>query len=122
VEFRRRFPAAKDDYFQARSVVMVEMLARAIERAGTTESLAVARALSGMTYGPADGNPLGGVTMRATDHQLIGPLVVSVMQKSGTPGVPFDVEGSGFGFRPELAIRPSASARATTCRMVWPAS
>jgi len=60
--------------------------------------------------------------MRATDHQLIGPLVVSVMQKSGTPGVQFDVEGSGFGFRPELAIRPSASARATTCRMTWPSS
>jgi branched-chain amino acid transport system substrate-binding protein len=44
------------------------------------------------------------------------------MQKSGTPGVQFDVEGSGFGFRPELAIRPSASARATTCRMAWPSS
>ena len=87
-----------------------------------TESLAVARALSGMTYGPADGNPLGAVSMRATDHQLIGPLVVSVMQKSGAPGVPFDVEGSGFGFRPELAVRPSASARATTCRMAWPSS
>jgi branched-chain amino acid transport system substrate-binding protein len=82
----------------------------------------VARALSGMAYGPADGNPLGTVTMRAADHQLIGPLVVSVMQKSGTPGVPFDVEGSGFGFRPELAVRASASARATTCRMAWPPS
>ncbi len=122
LEFRRRFPAAKDDYFQARSVVMVEMLVRAIERAGTTESLAVARALSGMAYGPADGNPLGAVSMRATDHQLIGPLVVSVMQKSGAPGVQFDVEGSGFGFRPELAVRPSSSARATTCRMAWPSS
>ncbi len=122
LDFRRRFPAAKDDYFQARSVVMVEMLARAIERAGTTEALAVARALSGMAYGPADGNPLGAVSMRAADHQLIGPLVVSVMQKSGAPGVPFDVEGSGFGFRPELVVRPSASARATTCRMTWPSS
>lgn len=122
VEFRRRFPAPRDDYFQARTIVMIEMLARAIERAGATEALAVARALSGMTYGPADGNPLGAVTMRTADHQLIGPLVVSVMQRSGSPGVLFDVEGSGFGFRPELTVRPSASARATTCRMAWPAA
>lgn len=122
VEFRRRFPAPRDDYFQARTIVMVEMLARAIERAGAAEALAVARALSGMTYGPADGNPLGAVTMRAADHQLIGPLVVSVMQRSGSPDVLFDVEGSGFGFRPELTVRPSASARATTCRMAWPAA
>jgi branched-chain amino acid transport system substrate-binding protein len=121
-EFRRRFPAPRDDYFQARTVVMLEMLARALQRAGTSEALAVARALSGMSYGPAEGNPLGAVTMRAADHQLVGPLVVSVMQKQGSPGVPFDVEGSGFGFRSELVARPSSTARPTTCRMTWPAS
>jgi branched-chain amino acid transport system substrate-binding protein len=120
--FRRRYPDPRNDYFQARTVVMIEMLARAIERAATDEPLAVARTLSGMIYGPADGNPLGSTVMRADDHQLIGPLVVSVMQKQGSPGVLFDVEGSGFGFRSELAVRPSASARPTTCRMVWPAS
>jgi len=120
VEFRRRFPAPRDDYFQARTVVMVEMLARAIERAGSTNAQAVARALSGMTYGVADGNPLGAVTMRAADHQLVGPLVVSVMQRLGAPGVRYDVEGSGFGFRSELVVRPASSARPTTCRMVWP--
>jgi branched-chain amino acid transport system substrate-binding protein len=118
--FRRRFPAARDDYFQARTIVMVEMLALAIERARSTEVLAVARALSGVTYGPAEGNPLGTVSMRAADHQLIGPLVVSVMQRSGGAGVRFDVEGSGYGFRPELTVRPEASARPTNCRMVWP--
>ena len=121
-DFRRRYPEPRNDYFQARTVVMLEMLVRAIEKAGTDEPLAVARALSGMAYGPAEGNPLGSAVMRADDHQLIGPLVVSVMQKQGSPGVLFDVEGSGFGFRSELAIRPSASARPTTCRMAWPAS
>jgi branched-chain amino acid transport system substrate-binding protein len=121
-EFRRRYPEPRNDYFQARTVVMLEMLARAIEKAGTDEPMAVARALSGMSYGPAEGNPLGSALMRAADHQLIGPLVVSEMQKQGSPGVVFDVEGSGFGFRSELAIRPSASARPTTCRMAWPAS
>ena len=121
-DFRRRYPDPRNDYFQARTIIMLEMLVRAIEKAGTDEPLAVARALSGMAYGPAEGNPLGRVFMRADDHQLIAPLVVSVMQKQGSPGVVFDVEGSGFGFRSELAIRPSASARPTTCRMAWPAS
>jgi branched-chain amino acid transport system substrate-binding protein len=121
-DFRRRYPEPRNDYFQARTVVMLEMLVRAIEKAGTDEPLAVARALSGMAFGPAEGNPLGSAVMRADDHQLIGPLVVSVMQKQGSPGVLFDVEGSGFGFRSELAIRPSASARPTTCRMAWPPS
>jgi branched-chain amino acid transport system substrate-binding protein len=121
-DFRRRYPEPRNDYFQARAVVMLEMLARAIQMAGTDEPLAVARALSGMAYGPAEGNPLGITLMRGEDHQLIGPLVVSVMQRQGSPGVAFDVEGSGFGFRSELAVRPSASARPTSCRMAWPAS
>ncbi len=37
--------------------------------------------------------------MRAEDHQLQQPLVVSVMARAGAPGVAHDVEGSGFGFR-----------------------
>jgi branched-chain amino acid transport system substrate-binding protein len=119
--FRQRFPDARDDYFQARTIVMVEMLARAIESAGSTDSEAVARTLSGMNHGPAHGNPLGTVTMRAADHQLIGPLVVSVMQRQGTPGVRFDVEGSGYGFLSQTLVTSARSERATTCRMAWPA-
>ena len=37
--------------------------------------------------------------MRAADHQLQQPLIVSVMDRAGTPGVAHDVEGSGYGFR-----------------------
>lgn len=118
--FRHRYPDARDDYFQARTVVMIEMLARAIESAGGTDALAVGRALSGMRHGPEQGNSLGAVTMRAADHQLIGPLVVSVMQRQGSPGVRFDVEGSGYGFLSETRVTPARSERATTCRMAWP--
>jgi branched-chain amino acid transport system substrate-binding protein len=119
-DFLRRYPEPKDDYFQARVVVMVEMLVRAIEQAKTTEPRAVARALSGLEFGTGQGNPLGSVTMRATDHQLVGPLVVSVMQRVATDGVRYDVEGSGYGFRSELTVAPAASAQPTTCRMAWP--
>jgi branched-chain amino acid transport system substrate-binding protein len=96
----------------------VEMLAAAIERAGSAEATAVARALEGAAY---DGRTLGGVhtaSMRADDHQLLQPLVVSQMARAGTPGVPHDVEGSGFGFR--VLRRVEAAAAPHGCRMKRP--
>ena len=118
--FRRRFTEPKDDYVHARMQVMVEMLAAAIERAGSTEAAAVARALEGARY---DGATLGGLhqaTMRADDHQLQQPLVVSVMDRAGAPGVPFDIEGSGFGFRTLRRLEAPAVAQAHQCRMTRP--
>ena len=120
-DFRQRFPEARNDFFQARTIVMIEMLARAIEAAGSDEALAVARALSGMSFAAQQGNPLGSVAMRATDHQLIGPLIVSVMDKLGSPGVRYDVEGSGYGFRSQLTVAPAQNERPTRCVMAWPA-
>lgn len=119
-EFRRLYPDPRDDYFQARMVVMVEMLARAIERAGRVDALAIARALAGTRFGPAEGNPLGEVRMRADDHQLLGPLYVSVMERAGAPGVTRDVEGSGFGFRTERFVDASRTAVPHRCAMVRP--
>ncbi|MGH6623018.1 MAG: ABC transporter substrate-binding protein, partial [Burkholderiaceae bacterium] len=117
IDFRQRFPDARDDYFQARTIVMIEMLARAIEMAGSTEALAVVRALEGMRMTVDDGSPLGTVVMRASDHQLVGPLIVSVMARQGDANVRFDVEGSGFGFRSELSVGPERTERPTRCRM-----
>ena len=97
--FHQRFPDPREDYVHARMQVMVEMLAAAIERAKSADPLRVAQALEGLRFDPAR---LGGFhegTMRAADHQLQQPLVVSVMDRVGTPGVAHDVEGSGFGFR-----------------------
>ena len=99
---------------------MIEMLLRAIEAAGTDDALAVARALSGMSFVAAQGNPIGDVTMRKADHQIIGPLVVSVMDKQGAPTVRYDVEGSGYGFRSTLAVMPAKNERPTRCVMAWP--
>ena len=97
--FRQRFPEPRDDYVHARMQVLVEMLAAAIERAGSADATAIARALPGMAF---DGVVLGGLhsgVMRDGDHQFQQPLVVSVMDRVGAAGVKHDVEGSGFGFR-----------------------
>ena len=97
--FRERFPKPEDDYVHARMQVMIEMLAAAFEKARGVEAAPVARALEGARY---DGRTLGGAhqgEMRASDHQFLQPVYVSVMDRAGPGGLRHDVEGSGFGFR-----------------------
>ena len=118
--FRRRFPDPKDDYVHARMQVMVEMLAAAIERAGRADALPVARALEGQAY---DGRTLGGLqrgTMRTADHQFQQPLLVSVMERAGTPGVPHEVEGSGYGFRVVRRLTAAEVEQPSHCKMARP--
>jgi branched-chain amino acid transport system substrate-binding protein len=118
--FRRRYPDARDDYVHLRMQVLVMMLAEAIERSGSTEALPVARALEGARLQAAALAPWHGAVMRAEDHQLQQPLVVSVMARAGTAGVPHDVEGSGFGFRTLRRFDASRVAQPHTCRMQRP--
>jgi branched-chain amino acid transport system substrate-binding protein len=123
-EFRQRFPNPRDDYVHARMQVMIEMLAAAIERAGSTDAVAVARALEGMRV-DAKTSGLGGVhagTMRAADHQFIQPLYVSVMQRQGEAGVAHDNEGSGYGFRTVRYLAPEQTQQPARCTMQRPAT
>jgi branched-chain amino acid transport system substrate-binding protein len=118
--FRQRFTNPQDDYVHLRMQLLVEMLALAIDKAGSTEAASVARALEGMG---SEATPFGSwhpATMRAADHQLQQPLVVSVMDRAGTPGVAHDVEGSGFGFRTLKRFEASAVTQPHTCRMTRP--
>nr|WP_242540176.1 branched-chain amino acid ABC transporter substrate-binding protein [Trinickia mobilis] len=114
--FRARFPAAQDDYPVLRMEVMIEMLADAMTRADTSDPAAVAKSLEGMKFD----NGFHRAWMRAEDHQLIQPLYVMEMDKAGTPGVRFDNEGSGYGFRTVLALPPERTVLPTTCQMKRP--
>ena len=58
--------------------------------------------------------------MRAEDHQFQQPLVVGLMQRQGEPGVPFDVEGSGYGFKVVQTLKPEQARLAHSCRMRRP--
>ncbi len=119
--FTQRFPQPQDDYLHLRMQVMVEMLAAAIEAAGSTDASAVAQALEGARY---DASRFGGLphdaVLRGSDHQLQQPLVVSEMDRVGTPGVTHDVEGSGFGFRTVRRFNAEAVRRPDSCRMQRP--
>jgi len=61
-----------------------------------------------------------GGRMRAADHQFQQPLVVGLMDRQGAPGVKFDVEGSGYGFRVIRQISPAQAELPSTCRMARP--
>ena len=79
-----------------------------------------ARALEGLRY---DGATLGGLhsgTMRAADHQLVQPLVVSVMDRLGAPGVRYDNEGSGYGFRTLRSFDARQTEQPHGCTMERP--
>jgi len=58
--------------------------------------------------------------MRAQDHQFQQPLAVGVMERQGSPGVRFDVEGSGYGFRVIRQISADQARLPSSCNMVRP--
>jgi branched-chain amino acid transport system substrate-binding protein len=114
--FRQRFPKPSEDYVHVRMQLMIEALAQAVERAGGTDPVAMALQLEKARVSIAGQTG----TMRAEDHQFQQPLVVGVMARQGTPGVPFDVEGSGYGFRVVRQIKAEHARMPSTCKMVRP--
>ena len=122
--FRIRYPMASDDYVHMRMQLLVEALAQAMEAAGKqavgtaggVDAVAIATQLEKAKVS------LGGQAgaMRAADHQFQQPLVVGVMDRQGTSGVKFDVEGSGYGFRVVKTLAPEAAELPTSCKMQRP--
>jgi branched-chain amino acid transport system substrate-binding protein len=114
--FRQRYPKPADDYVHMRMQLMVEALAQAIEKAGNLNAVAVAQKLEKASV------ELQGQSgaMRAADHQFQQQLVVGMMDRQGTPGVKFDVEGSGYGFRVIKTIAPAQAEMPSSCNMVRP--
>ena len=114
--FRERFPRPADDYVHMRMQLMMEALAQSMARAGSTDTVAVAQALESadVTLAGRRGR------MRAADHQFQQALVVGVMDRQGAPGVPFDVEGSGYGFRVVREIEAARAEQPAMCRMRRP--
>ncbi len=114
--FRQRFPKPEDDYVHMRMQLMVQALVQAMASAGTTDAAAVAAKLerANVTFYGQSGS------MRASDHQFQQSLVVGVMERKGMPGVKFDVEGSGYGFRVIKTLAAKEAELPTTCQMQRP--
>ncbi len=114
--FRRRFPRPQDDYVHMRMQLMMEALAQSIEKAGSLQAEALAQQLERAQVG------LAGHTgsMRAADHQFQQPLRVVLMERQGTPGVAFDSEGSGYGFRVIKTLPAEQAEQPHSCKMQRP--
>jgi branched-chain amino acid transport system substrate-binding protein len=95
---------------------VVDMLAAAVEKAGSSEPLKVAHALEGMQY---DG-PTGKSWMRSEDHQMIAPLYIMSFVKAGQRGVRHDAEGTGYGWRTDVLIPSEQTVPAMRCKMQRP--
>jgi branched-chain amino acid transport system substrate-binding protein len=114
--FRARFPKPQDDYVHMRMQLMIEALTQALtgtRSAPLLDTATVAQRLARVKVS------LFGQTgqMRGEDHQFQQPLVVGVMDRQGTPGVKYDVEGSGYGFRVIRVVEAAAAAQPSACAM-----
>jgi len=113
--FKAKYPEA--DITQFRIVNSIGMLAAAIEKAGSTDPLAVATALEGMEYTSIQGDK---IVMRAEDHQMMQPIQISVHTDEN---VVLDSDNSGFGLVEEKSISAAdASLPVKDCVMERPTS
>jgi len=116
--FKQRFVKPSEDYLHLRMQLMVEALVQSIEKAGQTDPLAVALQLENAEVSMAGQRG----KMRAMDHQFQQPMVVAMMAKQGGPDVPFDVEGSGYGFKVIRQFKAPELELPSVCKMNRPHS
>ncbi len=102
------------DITQARITNAVEMLAKAIDKAGSADAVAVATALEGMEHENLWG---GKVMMRADDHQAIQDVHISVHTDEN---VVHDSDNSGYGLVTESTVVMASADSATSCKMKRP--
>ncbi len=102
----------KQKFFYWRVIETVEMLAAAMKQADSSDPAKVGQVLSTMRWK----GPLGEVTMREDNHQLLQPMFVSVLK----PGMPFTFPDLKMGFQTISRIEAEAQRLPTTCKFQTP--
>ena len=105
-----------DDFTQVPWYNSVRMLTQAMKVAKSTEPIAVARAMEGLKITTLNGE----VEMRKLDHQLLQQLVIGEWTKVNGKDVVFDLEKTGWGFKPIDRLDAYVSAMPTSCQMKRP--
>lgn len=103
------------DIGQPRIANVIEMLAKAIDEAGTaTDVVKVGKALEGMEHDALFG---GKVMMRPQDHQIIQNVNIVAHSKDGVVN---DYDNSGYGLVKESTVEMASADAETTCKMKRP--
>jgi len=111
--FEAKYP--DHDIAQARVANVIEMLAKAIDAAGTADDMvAVANALEGMEHDSIWG---GKLFMRPQDHQLIQNVHVT---EHTDEGIRFKLDNSPYGLLTKNTVEMAGMDSATTCKMKRP--
>jgi branched-chain amino acid transport system substrate-binding protein len=105
-----------DTWYSERYRWALEMLAMAIEQAGTDDPIPVAKALEGMTFA----GPHGEVQMRADDHQIQLPMVVSRLTADAPIPVVYGGQSFGVAFEDVGLVSRDDIALPTACEMERP--
>ena len=115
IDYKAKLKAVSNlDYLPA--LRLVQMLAAAIGKAGSTDPVKVAYTLEGMKYV----GPSGESWMRADDHQMIAPIYFLSLAKAGQPGVKHDAEGTGYGWKTDVLVAARDTVPSVKCQMERP--
>src|ERR1700754_73411 len=101
------------DFFTLHFLTMIDMLADAINKAGSTDPMKVALALEDLHYKDLNGQEN---IMRKEDHQLLMPYYVGVFSKD----VKYDAEHTGFGWKNYMTATAADLTLPTICKMKRP--
>jgi branched-chain amino acid transport system substrate-binding protein len=113
LDYRNKY---SEDWNWLPNVVLPEMLARAMTAAASTEPTQVAHALENLRYS----GPTGEIWMRAEDHQIMIPMFQTVFTRAGQPGVKFDAEKTGFGWKTEGKVDTMQAIPSVICKVESP--
>lgn len=111
--FKKKY---NDDFYAVATYSAIQLLAKGITQAKSTDPIKVALAMEGQKFKALNGE----VEMRKTDHQLQQPLYVTTWVKTNSKDVKFDQENTGYGWRTEQKVEPYVAAQPTSCSMKRP--
>lgn len=104
------------DFLSPRMDLTPRLLVAAIDKAGSTESVKVARAMEDLVLDSS----VGPVRMRGEDHQLLLPQVVNTIAPVDGKLVKQGWEGTNYGFRTDAVYSGNELAQGTECKMQRP--
>ncbi len=107
----------KMTWYTDRYRMMYEMFAAAVNKAGSDDPVKVGRALEGMVFKNA---PIGDAVMRAKDHQIHFPMVVSTIDPGAKYPLIYKGKNFGAGFKTDSWISSADLTLPTPCKMKRP--